>query len=73
MKAAAESDLAGILEYTEDPIVSTDIIGNPHSCIFDSGFTTVMGGNMVKLLGWYDNEYGYSCRTVELIEKLAAL
>ena len=41
--------------------------------IFDSGFTTVMGGTMVKVLGWYDNEYGYSCRTVELIEKLAAL
>ncbi len=73
VRAAAEGDLKGILEYTEDPIVSSDIIGNSHSCIFDSGFTTVMGGNMVKCLGWYDNEYGYSCRTVELIEKLAAL
>lgn len=72
-KSASEGALKGILEYTEDPIVSTDIIGNPHSCIFDSGFTTVMGGNMVKVLGWYDNEYGYSCRTVELIERLATL
>jgi glyceraldehyde 3-phosphate dehydrogenase len=73
IKAAAEGELAGILEYTEDPIVSSDIVGNSNSCIFDSGFTTVMGGKMVKVLGWYDNEYGYSCRTVELIEKLAAL
>ncbi|MCH2212154.1 MAG: type I glyceraldehyde-3-phosphate dehydrogenase [Fuerstiella sp.] len=73
VKAAAEDGLSGILEYSEDPLVSSDIIGNTHSCIFDSGFTTVMAGNMVKVLGWYDNEYGYSCRTVELIEKLAVL
>ena len=73
MKTASENGLKNILEYTEDPIVSSDIIGNSHSCIFDSGFTTVMGGNMVKVLGWYDNEYGYSCRTVELIENLGAL
>ncbi len=73
IKAAAEGTLAGILEYTEDPIVSSDIVGNTNSCIFDSGFTTVMGGTMVKVLGWYDNEYGYSCRTVDLIEKLANL
>lgn len=73
VKAASEGPLAGVLEYTEDPIVSSDIVGNSHSCIFDSGFTTVMGGNMVKVLGWYDNEYGYSCRTVELIEKMAGL
>jgi len=73
MKAAGAADLDGILQYTEDPIVSSDIIGNTHSCIFDSGFTTVMAGNMVKVLGWYDNEYGYSCRTVELIEQLASL
>ncbi|MCH2201198.1 MAG: type I glyceraldehyde-3-phosphate dehydrogenase [Fuerstiella sp.] len=73
VKAAAEGGLGGILEYTEDPIVSSDIVGNSHSCIFDSGFTTVMAGNMVKVLGWYDNEYGYSCRTVELIERLAVL
>ena len=73
MKAAADGELKNILCYTEDPIVSTDIIGDPHSCIFDSLFTTVMAGNMVKVLGWYDNEYGYSSRTVDLIRKMAAL
>ena len=73
MKSAAGDGLKDIVEYTEDPIVSSDIIGNSHSCIFDGSFTTVVGENMVKVLGWYDNEYGYSCRTVELIEKLAAL
>ncbi len=73
MKAAAGGQLKDILYYTEDPIVSTDIIGDPHSCIFDSLFTTVMAGNMVKVLGWYDNEYGYSSRTVDLIKKMAAL
>lgn len=73
MKAAAGGELKDILYYTEDPIVSTDIIGDPHSCIFDSLFTTVMAGNMVKVLGWYDNEYGYSSRTVDLIKRMAAL
>ncbi len=73
MKAAANGELKNILYYTEDPIVSTDIIGDPHSCIFDSLFTTVMAGNMIKVLGWYDNEYGYSSRTVDLIKKMAAL
>ena len=73
MKAAAGGELKDILCYTEDPIVSTDIIGDPHSCIFDSLFTTVMAGNMVKVLGWYDNEYGYSSRTVDLIKRMAAL
>lgn len=73
MKAAAAGPLKGILEYTEDPIVSTDIIGNSHSCIFDSGLTTVIAGTLVKVLGWYDNEYGYSCRTVDLIAKMAKL
>ena len=53
--------------------MSTDIIGDPHSCIFDSLFTTVMAGNMIKVLGWYDNEYGYSSRTVDLIKRMAAL
>ncbi len=70
MKAAAEGPMKGILEYTEDPIVSFDIIGNPHSCIFDAGATMVMGKNMVKLVGWYDNEWGYSCRVVDLAAKL---
>ena len=73
MNAAANGELKNILYYTEDPIVSTDIIGDPHSCIFDSLFTTVMAGNMIKVLGWYDNEYGYSSRTVDLIKKMAAL
>ena len=73
LKAASEASLKGILEYTTDPIVSSDVIGNPHSCIFDSSWTTVIGGNMVKVLGWYDNEYGYSSRTADLIAKIARL
>ncbi|MEZ6060597.1 MAG: type I glyceraldehyde-3-phosphate dehydrogenase [Planctomycetaceae bacterium] len=73
MKAAAAGPLKGVLEYTEDPIVSSDIIGNPNSCIFDGSFTHVVGGNMIKVLGWYDNEYGYSSRTVDLIKKIASL
>lgn len=73
MKAAAAGPLKGIVEYTEDPIVSSDIVGNTHSCIFDGTWTTVMGGRMVKVLGWYDNEYGYSNRTADLIDKIASL
>ncbi len=72
-KAAADGNLKGILSYTEDPIVSTDIVGDTHSCILDSLETMVMGGNTVKVLGWYDNEWGYSCRVVDLLTKLAAL
>jgi len=71
MKAAAEGPMAGIMEYVEDPIVSTDIIGNPHSSIFDAGGTHVLGGNLVKVMSWYDNEWGYSNRVVDLIERLA--
>lgn len=71
IKEAATGDLEGILEYTEDPIVSTDIIGNPHSSIFDASGTQVLGGNMVKVMSWYDNEWGYSNRVVDLIERLA--
>jgi len=71
IKAAAEGPLAGIMEYTEDPIVSTDIIGNPHSSIFDASGTQVLGGNLVKVMSWYDNEWGYSNRVVDLIERLA--
>ena len=67
MKAAAEGPLKGILGYTEDPIVSTDIIGDPHSSIFAADFTQVIGGNLLKVLSWYDNEWGYSCRTVDLV------
>lgn len=73
MKAAAAGELKGIMEYNEDPIVSTDIIGNKHSCIFDSPWTTVIGSNMLKVLGWYDNETGYSNRTADLIYKIANL
>jgi glyceraldehyde 3-phosphate dehydrogenase len=63
---AAAGRLEGILEYTEDPIVSSDIRENPHSCIFDALSTIVMQDRMVKIMGWYDNEWGYSCRTVDL-------
>lgn len=73
MKAAAEGPLKGILEYNTDPIVSSDIVGNTHSSIFDSGWTTVIGGKMLKVLSWYDNEYGYSNRTADMIAKLAQL
>ncbi len=69
-KNAAEGNLKGILQYTEDPIVSVDIIGNPHSCIIDGLSTMVLGerSNMVKVFGWYDNEWGYSCRLVDLFK-----
>jgi glyceraldehyde 3-phosphate dehydrogenase len=73
MKAAADGPLSGILQYNTDPIVSSDIIGNPYSSIFDAGWTQVIGGNLVKVLSWYDNEYGYSNRTADLIAKLANL
>jgi glyceraldehyde 3-phosphate dehydrogenase len=63
--AAAEGRLQGILEYSAEPLVSTDIVGNPHSCIFDSGLT-MSHGNLVKVLGWYDNEWGYSNRLVDV-------
>lgn len=69
-KKAAEGPMKGILEYTEDLIVSSDIIGNSHSCIFDSQATMVLTDNMIKVLGWYDNEWGYSSRVVDLIELL---
>ena len=65
-KSASENELKGILEYTDEPIVSVDIIGNNHSCIFDSQLTSVLG-RMVKVVGWYDNESGYSTRLVDLI------
>lgn len=71
-KQAAEGELEGILAYTEDPIVSSDIKMNPASCIFDSQLTMVIDGNMVKVLGWYDNEWGYSCRTSDLATFIAA-
>ncbi len=64
-RAAADGPLKGILEYSELPLVSSDIVGNPHSCVFDSDLT-MSQGTLVKVAGWYDNEWGYSCRTVEL-------
>ena len=70
MKKAAEGPLKGILCYTEDPIVSSDIIGDPHSSIFAADFTQVLGGNLLKVVSWYDNEWGYSCRTVDLIAQI---
>ena len=67
IKAAAEGPFKGILEYCEDPIVSNDVIGNPHSSVFDSLSTNVMQGNMVKILSWYDNEWGFSNRVVDAL------
>lgn len=66
-KKASETHLHRYLEYTEDPIVSIDINGNPHSCIFDAQMTSVVGENLVKVIGWYDNEIGYSSRLIDLI------
>ncbi|RLE58713.1 MAG: type I glyceraldehyde-3-phosphate dehydrogenase [Thermoprotei archaeon] len=70
-KEAAETYLKGILEYTEEPLVSQDIIGNPHSAIVDGLSTNVIGDTLVKVLAWYDNEWGFSCRLVELMLYMA--
>jgi len=72
-KAAQESPLKGILAYTEAPLVSTDIVSDPHSCIFDSELTTFITDRFCKIVGWYDNEYGYSNRLAELVLKVASL
>ena len=69
LKAAADGPMKGILEYTEDAIVSSDIVGNPHSSIIDAQSTMVMEGSLVKVLSWYDNEWGYSNRCRDLMEK----
>jgi glyceraldehyde 3-phosphate dehydrogenase len=69
IKKAAENEMKGIIEYCTDPIVSIDIVGNKHSCIFDADLTSV-NGNLVKVMGWYDNEAGYSERVVELVSKI---
>jgi glyceraldehyde 3-phosphate dehydrogenase len=66
VEAAADGELKGFLKYTEDPIVSSDIVGDPSSCIFDSGLTRVIG-SQVKVVGWYDNEWGYSSRLVDVV------
>jgi glyceraldehyde 3-phosphate dehydrogenase len=67
LKAAAEGPLKGILAYTEDEVVSSDMMHNPNSSIVDAGMTKVLGGNLAKVVSWYDNEWGYSCRVVDLV------
>ncbi len=69
-KKVSENELKGVLEYTDEPIVSADIVHNNHSVIFDSALTNVMEGNLIKVIGWYDNEWGYSCRMVDIIKIL---
>jgi glyceraldehyde 3-phosphate dehydrogenase len=73
MEKAAAGPLRGILEYSEAPIVSSDIIGSPHSAIFDAPSTKVLGGDLIKVIAWYDNEWGYSSRVLDLIQRLHAL
>jgi glyceraldehyde 3-phosphate dehydrogenase len=68
-RAAAEGHLDGILRFSDEPLVSSDIVGSPYSCTFDSELTMV-NGNLVKVFGWYDNEWGYSCRLVDLVERM---
>jgi glyceraldehyde 3-phosphate dehydrogenase len=72
VKKAADGKLKGILEYCADPIVSSDVIGNPASSVFDAQCTMVKG-NMIQVVSWYDNEWGYSQRTVDIMERLAKL
>jgi glyceraldehyde 3-phosphate dehydrogenase len=72
MRRAAEGPMKGILEYTEEELVSADYRGNPHSAIVDSAYTRVVGQNCVKVLAWYDNEWGYSCRCRDLVKLMAA-
>src|SRR5215471_9572926 len=72
LKSAADGELKGILGYTEDPVVSSDLMHNPNSSIVDAGMTKVLDGNLAKVVSWYDNEWGYSCRIVDLIAFLAA-
>lgn len=70
-KNVAENDLKGVLQYTEEPLVSSDIVHNSHSCIFDSKMTSIIDGKFVKVLGWYDNEWGFSCRMIDVIKLMA--
>src|SRR5208337_3099070 len=70
LKAAAEGKLKGILRYTEDPVVSTDMLHDPNSSIVDGGMTKVLDGTLLKMISWYDNEWGYSCRLVDLCKFL---
>jgi glyceraldehyde 3-phosphate dehydrogenase len=68
----AHGTLAGILEYCDEPFVSSDVIGSPYSAVFDSGLTSVVDGTQVKVVAWYDNEWGYATRLVELAERVMA-
>jgi glyceraldehyde 3-phosphate dehydrogenase len=72
MKKAAEGPMKGILAYTEEELVSIDFRGNPHSAIVDAGYTRVVGQTCAKVMAWYDNEWGYSCRVRDLIKFVAA-
>src|SRR5207302_8760234 len=69
-EAASDESYKGVVEYSDEPLVSRDIVGNPHSCIFDSKLTIMLGNRFVKVVGWYDNEWGYSNRCVEMLEML---
>jgi glyceraldehyde 3-phosphate dehydrogenase len=71
-RAAADGPMSGILQYTEEELVSSDFIGNPHSCILDAKSTNVVDGLLVKVSGWYDNEWGYASRCVDLLRFVAA-
>ena len=71
IKKASENELSGILAYTEDSVVSTDFIHDAHTSIFDAGAGIALNGNFVKLVSWYDNEWGYSCKVVDLISYMA--
>jgi glyceraldehyde 3-phosphate dehydrogenase len=73
VRSAAAGPLAGIIQYSEQPLVSTDIIGNPHSAVFDAPSTQAAGDGWARVVAWYDNEWGYSCRVVDLLERLARL
>ncbi len=73
MKTASETYLKGIMEYADDFVVSSDIVGNPHSSVFDPGCTSVIGGNVLKTISWYDNEWGYSNRVCDLLEKMDSI
>ncbi|MBI3366315.1 aldehyde dehydrogenase, partial [Candidatus Roizmanbacteria bacterium] len=70
-KQAAENLLKGILQYQTETLVSSDYVGSSYSCIFDANYTKVVNGNCIKVVGWYDNEWGYSTRLVDLVEKMA--
>ena len=69
-REAAEKEYKGIVQYTEEPLVSSDIVGNFHSCILDGTWTRVVNNNLVKVLGWYDNEWGYSNRVVDILKRM---